>query len=412
MEWDERELPLAKWLIDKTNTKDYRTGKLSGRKHPKVDGRLLEAVGGRRELIRQAKIIQSISELGGPEYLSFEWSDMGADIKKIDYRIEVIPRLCKVIGITDPRERQEQAILRVYRLKRNVAESYLEDYCEFALEQLSRGNTKELSKIEDEDFLRCLKAMAELKEPEWKRVFSARIFGMKKDIMPSKVFERIYQREIIEVLKHSPRYEEGMSDDEILAAHEILSYSQTMEWKGPVEYYLTDENGKRVGMAIDTSGNYYGTMINAQTLEHAVPTAIKGVEKIIVIENKANYESMKYDYKTLYIFCHGYFSPKEVRFLKALMDIAPLEVQCYHWGDMDYGGIQIFLYNEKNIFPKLNPWRMDVASYQAALENGDGVTLSEIKRKKLEVLEAGKLEALKRRILENGREIEQEMLIV
>ena len=136
-----------------------------------------------------------------------------------------------------------------------------------------------------------------------------------------------------------------------------------------------------------------------------------GVEKIIVIENKANYESMEYDSKVLYLFCHGYFSPKEIRFLQMLMKTAPNEIQCYHWGDMDYGGIQIFLYNEKNIFPNLIPWRMDAPSYKAALENGKGIKLSSGKQKKLETLNASKLEALKQCILENKMEIEQEMLI-
>ena len=155
----------------------------------------------------------------------------------------------------------------------------------------------------------------------------------------------------------------------------------------------------------------YGTVINAQTLEHAVPNLRNSVEKIIVIENKANYESMEYDPKVLYIFCHGYFSPKEVRFLQMLMKTAPEEIQCYHWGDMDYGGIQIFLYNEKNIFPNLIPWKMDVPSYKAALENEKGIKLCSKKQKKLEALNAGKLEVLKQCILENKMEIEQEMLI-
>ena len=94
----------------------------------------------------------------------------------------------------------------------------------------------------------------------------------------------------------------------------------------------------------------------------------------------------------MYIFCHGYFSPKEVRFLQMLMGTAPKEIQCYHWGDMDYGGIQIYIYNEKNIFPELIPWEMDVASYEEALKNGKGITLNSGKREKLEMLNAGKLE--------------------
>ena len=206
------------------------------------------------------------------------------------------------------------------------------------------------------------------------------------------MFERIYQGAVIEALKYSPLYEEGMSDDEILAAHGILSYSQTLEWKGAVEYCLINQNGIVSEEKIDTSANYYGTVLNAQTLEHARPILQNSVEKIIVIENKANYESMEYNPKILYIFCHGYFSPKEVRFLQMLMGTAPKEIQCYHWGDMDYGGIQIYIYNEKNIFPELIPWEMDVASYEEALKNGKGITLNSGKREKLEMLNAGKLE--------------------
>lgn len=342
MEYNEKNLPLAKWLIDKTNTKDYRIGNLLGMKHPKVDGDLLKIVGGRDELVRQAKVLERIPALGGEEYLHFDWREMNTDITKIDYRVEVIPGLCDLIGVIDPRERQLQAITRVCKLQEDVSGSCLSAYCNHVLEQLNKGNTKELSKAEDEEFLKCLKALADLKEPEWKRVFSSKVFEKKNDITPSKVFERIYQGAVIEALKYSPQYEEGMSDDEILAAHGILSYSQTLEWKGAVEYCMTDRNGTAIEKKIDTSLNYYGTVLNAQTLEHAVPNLRNSVEKIIVIENKANYESMEYDPKVLYIFCHGYFSPKEVRFLQMLMKTAPEEIQCYHWGDMDYGGIQIF----------------------------------------------------------------------
>lgn len=411
MEYNEKNLPLAKWLIDKTNTKDYRIGNLLGMKHPKVDGDLLKIVGGRDELIRQAKVLERIPALGGEEYLHFDWREMNTDITRIDYRVEVIPGLCDLIGVIDPRERQLQAITRVCKLQEDVSGSCLFAYCNHVLEQLNKGNTKELSKAEDEEFLKCLKALADLKEPEWKRVFSSKVFEKKNDITPSKVFERIYQGAVIEALKYSPQYEEGMSDDEILAAHGILSYSQTLEWKGAVEYSMTDRNGTAIEKKIDTSLNYYGTVLNAQTLEHAVPSLRNSVEKIIVIENKANYESMEYDPKVLYIFCHGYFSPKEVRFLQMLMKTAPEKIQCYHWGDMDYGGIQIFLYNEKNIFQNLIPWKMDVLSYEDALKNGKGIKLNSEKKKKLEALNAGQLEALKQCILESEMEIEQEMLI-
>ncbi len=62
----------------------------------------LKTVGGREELVRQAKVLERIqTALGGEEYLHFDWREMNTDITKIDYRVEVIPRLCELIGIMD-----------------------------------------------------------------------------------------------------------------------------------------------------------------------------------------------------------------------------------------------------------------------------------------------------------------------
>ena len=53
----------------------------------------------------------------------------------------------------------------------------------------------------------------------------------------------------------------------------------------------------------------------------------------------------------------------------------------------------------------------DGCSYEDALKNGKGIKLNSEKKKKLEALNAGQLEALKQCILESEMEIEQEMLI-
>lgn len=83
---------------------------------------------------------------------------------------------------------------------------------------------------------------------------------------------------------------------EILKMHGIMSYAQTMEWKGPLSYRIDNT------CVIDTSKQIYGTIINTQTLEHASPVSLVGCKRIMTIENKANYESMQYDENTLYIF--------------------------------------------------------------------------------------------------------------
>lgn len=408
---------LARWLIDKTNTSAYRSGKLkSGQKHPKVDGELLRAVGGRENLIRQAMRLEKLSDLSGK--ISFDWRDMNSDIRVIHYEIAVIPILCKYVGVEDPRQRQMRCEKRARAFLKDRSGTWLEPYCWYVLEQLEKGNVKELEVVEDEAFLHCLREMSSLQEPEWKRVFSARIFSKQlfdtknfENVTPSKVFEKVYQGKILEVLKKSPFYEEEMTVDELLEAHGILTYSQTLEWKGNLVYCLEEESGGGLGKKISTASNIFGTVINAQTLEHARPISMPGIKKILIIENKANYESMPYSEDALYIYCHGFFSPKEVRFLKRIRDVAEKGTSYYHWGDMDYGGIRIFLYNERNIFPELEPYQMGEKDYEACIQTGQGIGLSEEKRKKLEALDAGKLEGLKEKILKTGLEMEQEMQI-
>lgn len=155
----------------------------------------------------------------------------------------------------------------------------------------------------------------------------------------------------------------------------------------------------------------YGTVINTQTLEHSRPFAISGCRRIMTIENKANYESMPYEEDVLYIFCHGYLTPKEVRFLKQLCMIVPKDCEFYHWGDMDFGGISIFQFIKEKVFPDPKPYRMDVKDFEEALANGAGIPMKDSAREKLERKEAGLLTGLKAEILRTGMTIEQERLL-
>lgn len=401
---------IALWIINKTDTPAYRSGKLkSGKKHPDVDSDLIKIFGGREAMIRQAHALEDVSELLGK--ISFKWRDMYSDIEVIHYDITAVPILCRLIGMEDPRVRQLRCIDKAKAFLEDRAGTWLESYFRFALEQLEKGNTNEIKVMEDDALLHCLREMAMLQEPEWKRVFSARVFEACENVTPSKVFEKVYQGKILEVLRKSPLYEDEMTVDEVLEAHGILTYSQTLEWKGNLIYRLTTrtEAEKKSEQKVSTAANIYGTVINAQTLEHAVPISLPGVKRIQIIENKANYESMPFDAEILYIYCHGFFSPKEVQFLKKLREAAEPGTRYEHWGDMDYGGIRIFLYNERNIFPELEPYHMSEADYVTCIQSGKGISLEENKRKKLEALEAGKLEPLKQAILKNGIEIEQEM---
>lgn len=407
----EKTKTLIEWLIEQIDGRAYRAGAARGVRHPEADGKLLKQIGGRERLIAQAKEIERDPLLGGAGNIRFDWRDMNTDIRKIHCPVELMPLLCRKAGIEDPRQRQLRYVQALEEWKHKAGDSWLSCYYEEELGKLAKGECSQTmrTQMEDGQLYRCLNELLHLAEPVEKPIFSARVFreavDKKEGITPSKLFHQKYETRVLGIIKkYSPYYEEEMRDDEALAAHGILSYAQTLEWKGALTYRLD------TGAEIATGENSYGTMINARTLEHASVKDLPGIRRILVIENKANYEKLEYRADELYIFCHGFFSPKEIRFLKGIREAAGREVEYYHWGDMDYGGIRIFQFNKARVFPELKSYRMDRRAYEKALADGAGIPLKEEKRQKLETLEAGGLKELKDCILEYGLEIEQELL--
>ncbi len=392
-------MTLAQYLIDKTNSEAYRAGKLTGWKHPKVGKEMIEAVGGMQPLLKQARELELTPSLGKAGKFKADWRDMGGDIQKINYEVSIIPELCRRKGIQDPREHQLELIKQVTRWKEEVAgyEWILPFYREMLM-KLEEG--KVVSDADDDALFRCLNYLVMLTDDVWERKLSSDVFHH------SKKFMNGYKSRIVTILRHySPCYMEGMSDDELLAMHRVHSYAQILEWKGPVQYLI---DGSQL---VDTSNQLYGTILNSQTLEHAVPCKICGCKRIMTIENKANYEDMSYSEDTIYIFCHGFFTPKEVRFLRKFVDLVDSDCEFLHWGDMDFGGMNIFLFNQEKVFPKLKPYKMDTESFRHALEAGAGIPLAENTRKKLEGKDVGMLTELKNIILETNQVVEQEALM-
>lgn len=408
---------LSRYIIEKAECDSYRAGTRSKQWHIEADQKLLDAVGGRSVLLRQAGELEKLTGISGK--IIVKWKAVRTEIEKITVSPDAIPLLCQVEQIEDPRERQLSQMELTESWKSRVAQAdWLIPYYDHILERLNSGKlVKDVPGLEDPMFFLFLNKTAEERKPLYRRAFSAQVCTIwngiaqtkqsESKITPTKRFEKIYQSAVLSVLKqYSPLYEEGMSDEELLTAHGILTYAQTLEFKGAVSYRIDD------GPAISTAAQIYGTMFNKQTLENAVPISIVGIRQIMTIENKANYEKMQFRPDTLYIFCHGFFSPPERKFLSRVVALAGTDTEYFHWGDMDYGGIRIFKFLQKNLFPKLKPWKMDVTDYKMALQMGASISLETDKRERFEQMDAGVLTPLKEAILKNGKEIEQELLLL
>lgn len=88
------------------------------------------------------------------------------------------------------------------------------------------------------------------------------------------------------------------------------------------------------------------------------------------------------------------------------------EVQYFHSGDLDYGGIKIFQYIRKTIFPELEPLQMDVETYEAYQEFTEVIDPETTGKTKACSGENPKLQELIKRLIETGKGIEQECFLI
>ena len=304
-------------------------------------------------------------------------------------------KLCDFGNLPNARKEVADRIRTIRTYKKETDCGWLISYYEMLEEKLGQGKLQ--ADTEDENIYKILNAIVKLDTDMWVRNFSA------KTINNSKQFKRKYVKKIVDILRKYADLEdmESVSDEKILNYYHLYEYSQTMEWKGGMIVMVDD---------VIIPPIPYGNIINTQTLEKANPKDLGKIKRVITIENKATYESMEYREDTLCLYIHGFPSPKESIFLSKLREIASEEVIFYHWSDLDYGGIRIYEYVKKNLFPGLRPYRMDKSTYLKAIEDGCGIPLDERKKERLKKIETEDLKELKECILEHEIEIEQEML--
>ena len=110
---------LARWLIDKTNTEKYRAGQLSGWKHPKLTATDKLEMGGREDFLAQVRYLEKETEVGRTGRLTFDWTNVNTDITAVHYEVSVIPELCALEQMEDPRAHQLERIgaVRAWRAR-------------------------------------------------------------------------------------------------------------------------------------------------------------------------------------------------------------------------------------------------------------------------------------------------------
>ena len=359
---------------------------------------------GKRDFMNQ------LMELEMEGLVKVKWYQYGIEAEKAWYSLEQMETIYQRLGKIPKFKRINKLKEEVDQQLALIQSQWIRSYYQSFLQSLDKGDVpKALDTPKRELLFTCFKAIDCLQEPVYKRIFS------KKYLENTKTFEQEMQSHVISTAKKfCPDVEKEMDDTTVLQQLWIEEYAQELSLKGKLHFCLKEENGST--QEINTECYRFGTTLNSQTLEHAEIKEVQNIQKIVIFENKANYISAPYKDGILYLFSHGYFSPKECRFLKQLHQVlknqTSCEVQYFHSGDLDYGGIKIFQYIRKTIFPELEPLQMDVETYEAYQEFTEVIDPETLEKLKRVQDENPKLQELIKRLIETGKGIEQECFLI
>jgi len=367
----------------------------------------------------KSDVVQEVIQLQNRNLIQIDWVKgyRGSDIERIRYRLEEKAAFYILYQQeVDAEFLPKQEKIRLYQefLRNQLAQVkklWIRAYYQDLLERSENKRKKDLLELlaDEKKYAPCFEGLDQLTESVFKRIFSKKYLGN------TKTFEQEMQSHVISTAKKfCPDVEKEMDDTTVLQQLWIEEYAQELSLKGKLHFCLKEENGST--QEINTECYRFGTTLNSQTLEHAEIKEVQNIQKIVIFENKANYISAPYKDGILYLFSHGYFSPKECRFLKQLHQVlknqTSCEVQYFHSGDLDYGGIKIFQYIRKTIFPELEPLQMDVETYEAYQEFTEVIDPETLEKLKRVQDENPKLQELIKRLIETGKGIEQECFLI
>lgn len=348
----------------------------------------------------RSDFIKGARELERQGLVSIKWHSIGYEIERIRYKLKDMDRIYEAAG-REPKWRllrEARECVEEYSEKNQVP--WLEEYYRDLLAEIEKGKYPSDMKNHGTLLFQCLNAAAALREPVFVRIFSSH------HLKGSKVFEDRLQSRVIAIgKKYHPMIDDAMKDSQILSQMYLETYTQEMALKGELRIVLG-------GREVDLSQFPYGLVLNTETLKNAGIAPAQKIRKIVTVENKANYMSMPFEEGTLILFSHGFFSPLEREFLARLekvLEASGGDVEYYHTGDLDYGGVRIFRYIRTNLFPKLRPWQMDAAQYDRYLDYA--AEMEKSSWEKLKGMEEPLLQPLIERILKERKVIEQECFL-
>lgn len=302
-------------------------------------------------IVRTA-INETVTAMQSEKLVGFEWmrgeqnhiiKRVWLDFSNLDKAYQIVNRQSAKLLVTAVIQELEQEIEAVNTdwiiAFYSEIKNYLETKCRL-------GSRLSSDKTERGDLYRMLRFIdSESFTSLTERVFSEKCFGA------SKVFESRMKPMLLSIMRKYVSRE--LSDAELLQMIGISRYPEPLELRGEI---IINGNDMRVLQN--------GFCIYSNEIESADIIIPKTVERVLTIENRANFFAYQNKENELVVYHGGQYSQAKKRLFEMLAAAMQTDCQWYHWGDIDLGGFSMLLRLRTEILPTVQPYRMSVVELQ------------------------------------------------
>lgn len=354
-------------LIDNyENSKHYSDGTAFSRK-VKIYGRDLIDV---TDYEQNIQFLSDVAELKKRDFIDCDWIRKNLVVNRIWLILDNVQNVYMFLGRKSRNDIVNEVLTEIVSSLECIHTNWIRTYLFAQMDSIKSKN--KLSGIWKSDIKLIHEILAALKEIDrlngktvLMRAFSINLYS------DSKYFEKNiknyiteiagkYEPDLREVKELSEREIEKLSEREILQQLGIVMMPEIFEFCGNL--ILKFDSG-----TIDFSPIKAGSCISGDCVTEIRAAEIKGIKRIIFIENKTNYSEYCLKNKEddeLVIFHGGFYSPKRGDFFRIIYNAA-VNIPIYFWADIDYGGFKMFVRLKNNIIPELQPMNMSVEAHNS-----------------------------------------------
>lgn len=305
---------------------------------------------------KRTEINLAVQSLYDARLVLYQWmkGEEGHIIAKVWLNFENISSAYSLIGRQPKGDAVDDVCLELLNaldfVNSGWAKQFLSDVYNAISEKRSIGNRLPADTNERSDLIRTICFIDQIGEIEMlERVFSLKCFG------DSKRFEKVIRARLLGILSKYLDSEDDNTDEGLLRQVGITKYPEQLEFCGQVS--MSFGSG-----TVDFSHLIFGSVVNSTDFQRGHIRISPKIDRVISIENRANYIEYIYKYKSdneLVVFHGGQFSPAKRTFLLAIASTMASSSLWYHWGDIDYGGFSMLARLRRDIKQDVIPYRMD-----------------------------------------------------